>query len=185
LPLSSASLVAAFANAILQFAFCRAATRSERICDAFLISDECQETVSRELMKKLAVLREYRIGTVLLTQNLAVLDEKIGEQAREGLLGLMSTKIFAKQSHAATRQWATEQIGKHQIDMVSRTRGSSSGGHSHSGRSTQLVWEDRVPALDFAKLRQGETVCLRGAEVWRARWHKDCPGKGGTAKIID
>lgn len=173
------------ANAILQFAFCRAATRRVRQGDAFLVSDECQETVSRELMKKLAVLREYRVGTVLLTQNLAVLDEKIGEKAREGLLGLLSTKIFAKQTHAATRQWATEQIGKHQIKMVTRSHGSSSGGNTHSGRSSQLAWEDRVPPLEFVKLPQGETICLKGADFWRARWHRENPGHGGTVGIID
>lgn len=172
------------ANAILQFAFCRAATRLERHQDAFLACDECQETVSRELMRKLAVLREYRVGAVLLTQNLAVLDEKIGEKAREAMLGLMAMKIFGTQTHAATRQWAAEQIGKHQVEVVTNSSGSS-GGATNSGRSTHKVWDYRVPPLKFAELRQGETVCLKGSEVWRARWHRDCPGKKGTVAIID
>ncbi len=172
------------ANAILQFAFCRAATRIERLQDAFLACDECQETVSRELMRKLAVLREYRVGTVLLTQNLAVLDEKIGEKAREAMLGLMATKLFGAQTHAATRQWSAEQIGKHQVKSVTKTSGSS-GGVSNSGRSTHKVWDYRVPPLRFAELRQGETFCLRGAEMWKARWHRDRPGKRGTVSIVD
>lgn len=172
------------ANAILQFAFCRTATRIERMQDAFLACDECQETVSRELMRKLAVLREYRVGTVLLTQNLAILDEKIGEKAREAMLGLMATKFFGTQTHAATRQWAAAQIGKHQVEVVTKTSGSS-GGVSNSGRSTHKVWDYRVPPLRFAKLRQGETVCLKGSEMWRARWHRDSPGKKGTVRIID
>ncbi len=61
------------ANALMQFCFCRAATRQLRHNPAFLLSDECQETVSRELMARLAVLREYKVATILLTQNLAVL----------------------------------------------------------------------------------------------------------------
>lgn len=172
------------ANAIMQFSFCRAATRLERLQDAFLACDECQETVSRELMKKLAVLREYRIGTVLLTQNLAVLDEKIGEKAREAMLGLLGTKIFGGQTHAATRQWAADQVGKHQVVVETKSSGSS-GGQSNSGRSTHKVWDYRVPPIRFAQLRQGQTICLRGADVWNARWHRDTPGRNGTAGIVD
>ena len=85
------------ANALLQYCFCRAATRRPRAQYSFLLSDECQETVSRALMQKLAVLREFKVTTILLTQNLAVLDDRIGETAREGLLGLMGTKLFGPQ----------------------------------------------------------------------------------------
>ena len=105
------------ANALLQYCFCRAATRRPRRYWSFLLSDECQETVSRALMRMLAVLREFKVATVLLTQNLAVLDDKIGETAREGLLGLMGTKLFGPQGHAATRQWAAEQIGKRKVEV--------------------------------------------------------------------
>jgi type IV secretory pathway TraG/TraD family ATPase VirD4 len=172
------------ANAIMQFSFCRAATRLDRLQDAFLACDECQETVSRELMRKLAVLREYRIGTVLLTQNLAVLDEKIGEKSREAMLGLMATKLFGSQNHAASRQWAADQIGKGHVEVVTKTSGSS-GGQSNSSRSVHKVWDYRIPPLKLAQLRQGETICLRGADVWKARWHRDSPGKRGTVAIVD
>ncbi len=169
------------ANALLQYCFCRAAHYS------FLLSDECQETVSRELMRKLAVLREFKVSTVLLTQNLAVLDERIGETAREGLLGLMGTKIFGPQGHAATRQWAAEQIGKRKVAVETKTKGRSSGqsdGHS-SSTSVHQQWDYRVPPSRFAELQIGETICLRDGKVWLTRWHKDTPGKRGTARIVD
>ena len=100
------------ANAILQFCFCRAATQTARDSNVFLISDECQETVTRELVRQLSVLREFRVATVLLTQNLAVLDARFGRAAREGILSNLKTKVFLQQHHAETREWAAQQIGK-------------------------------------------------------------------------
>jgi type IV secretory pathway TraG/TraD family ATPase VirD4 len=149
--------------------------------------DECQELVSRELMEKLAVLREFKVATVLLTQNLAVLDERIGETAREGLCGLMGTKIFGPQGHAATRQWASEQIGKHKVRVRTTTRGSSANdrgsGWNHS-TSVHEHWDYRVAPIRFGQLRVGHTVVLRDGRVWRSRWHKDRPGRSATVRIV-
>lgn len=174
------------ANALVQFCFCRAAVKRPRPYYSFLILDECQELVSRELMAKLAVLREFRVASVLLTQNLAVLDERIGETAREGLCGLLGTRIFGAQNHAATRQWASDQIGKCKTRVRSRTTGHSSG-RGGSGSSASVSeheqWDYRVPPLVFAQLAVGETVVLRDGRFWRARWHKDRPGTGGTVRM--
>jgi type IV secretory pathway TraG/TraD family ATPase VirD4 len=174
------------ANALMQYCFCRAATRRPRKHYSFLLCDECQETVSRALMQKLAVMREFKVATVLLTQNLAVLDDKIGETAREGLLGLMGAKLFGPQGHAGTRQWAAEQIGKRKVEVETTTKGRTSGGSSNSSSSTSVhqQWDYRVPPSRFAELNVGETICLRDGKVWRARWHKDLPGKRGTVRIV-
>lgn len=173
------------ANAIMQFSFCRAATRRPRKHYSFLISDECQETVSRELMRKLAVLREFKVSSVMLTQNLAVLDDRIGETAREGFCALLGLKIFGPQGHAATRQWAAEQIGKRKVSVETRTTGRSYT--KEGGRSTSTAvheqWDYRVPPSRLAELQVGETICLRDGQVWLARWHKDTPGKRGTVGI--
>jgi type IV secretory pathway TraG/TraD family ATPase VirD4 len=175
------------ANAVMQFCFCRAATRRSRRHYSFLLSDECQETVSRELMRKLAVLREFKVASIMLTQNLAVLDDRIGETAREGFCGLMGLKIFGPQGHAATRQWAAEQIGKRQMPVETKTTGRTTGERS-GGRSTSTSihdhWDYRVPPSRFAELEIGETICLRAGRVWRSRWHRERPGKGGTVGII-
>lgn len=175
------------ANALMQFCFCRAAVRRSRRHYSFLVMDECQELVTRELMEKLAVLREFKVATILLTQNLAVLDERIGETAREGLCGLMGTKIFGPQGHAATRQWASEQIGKCKIVVQTKTKGYSSsdrGSGSNHGTSEHEHWDYRVPPIRFARLRVGQTVVLRDGRVWRSRWHKERPGRWGTVRII-
>ena len=175
------------ANALLQFCFCRAASRPGRKNFAFLISDECQETVSSELASKLAVLRESKIATILLTQNLAVLDQKIGLTARQSLCALLETKIFGGQNHAETRQWAAEQIGKRKVPVETKTTGSNSGERGSGRNASKSVgeqWDYRVPPLRFAELEVGETICLRREEVWRARWHKDKPGKCGTVRIV-
>lgn len=175
------------ANALVQFCFCRVAVKRPRSHYTFLVLDECQELVSRELMTKLAVLREFRVASVLLTQNLAVLDERIGETAREGLCGLLGTKIFGAQNHAATRQWASEQIGKSKTRVQSRTTGHSSGragGGSSTSLSEHEQWDYRVPPLTFAQLPMGETVVLRDGRFWRARWHKQTPGSAGSVAIV-
>jgi len=171
------------ANALMQFCFCREAVRRPRQNYSFLIADECQELVTRELMGKLAVLREYKVASILLTQNLAVLDEKIGESAREGLCGLLGTKIFGPQGHAGTRQWASEQIGKRKVPILTKTKGRSDG-KSSSSTSEGEQWDYRVPPIRFAELEVGETVVLRDGRVWRARWHLNKPGKAGTVRIV-
>lgn len=175
------------ANALMQFCFSRAAVRRSRDHYSFLVLDECQELATRELMEKLAVLREFKVATILLTQNLAVLDERIGETAREGLCGLMGTKIFGPQGHAATRQWAAEQIGKCKTLVRTTTKGGSSNHHgSGSNYSTSVheQWDYRVPPICFAGLRVGQTIVLRDGRVWRARWHRDKPGRWGTVRIV-
>ncbi len=173
------------ANAILQFCFCRAATRQAREHYTFLISDECQETVTRELMRKLAVLREFKVASLMLTQNLAVLDDRIGETAREAFCGLLGTKVFGPQGHAGTRQWAADQIGKHkvQVETKSHTTGEKSGNNRSTSEHPQ--WDYRVPPSRVAELKIGETICLRDGQVWLSRWHKDKPGKGGTVRVVD
>ena len=123
----------------------------------------------------------------MLTQNLAVLDERIGETAREGFCGLLGTKVFGPQGHAATRQWAAEQIGKRQVPLETKTTGYSSGsgqGGRSTSTSTHYHWDYRVPPSRLAELHVGETICLRAGKVWLARWHPSQPGKGGTVGII-
>lgn len=173
------------ANAIMQFCFCRAATKRVRAHYAFLVSDECQETVSRELMRKLAVLREFKVASVMLTQNLAVLDDRIGETAREAFCGLLGLKIFGPQGHAATRQWAADQIGKRKLPVETKTRTTGERGGNNISKSEHPQWDYRVPPSRFAELAVGETICLRDGKTWLARWHRDRPGKGGTVRIID
>jgi type IV secretory pathway TraG/TraD family ATPase VirD4 len=171
------------ANALMQFCFCWEAVRRPREHYSFLIADECQEFVTRELMGKLAVLREFKVASILLTQNLAVLDERIGESAREGLCGLLGTKIFGPQGHAATRQWAAEQIGKRKISVQTKTNGRSRGEKSSSVSESEQ-WDYRVPPIRFAELGVGQTIVLRDGRVWRARWHLNKPGRRGTVKIV-
>ena len=171
------------ANALMQFCFCREAVRRPRANYSFLIADECQEFVTRELMGKLAVLREYKVASILLTQNLAVLDERIGESAREGLCGLLGTKIFGPQGHAATRQWASEQIGKCKVPVRTKTEGRSRGKTAQaflrvsSGTIGSRLYDS--PSSEWAKRSY-----LRDGRVWRARWHLSKPGKQGTVKIV-
>jgi len=173
------------ANAIMQFCYCRAATKRVREHYSFLVSDECQETVSRELMRKLAVLREFKVASVMLTQNLAVLDDRIGETAREAFCGLLGLKIFGPQGHAATREWASDQIGKRKMLVETKTRTTGERGGNNTSKSEQPQWDYRVPPSRFAEIAVGETIFLRDGKTWLSRWHRDKPGNSGTVRIVD
>jgi energy-coupling factor transporter ATP-binding protein EcfA2 len=179
------------ANGVLQFCFLRAAAAETRETPAFLISDECQETVSGELRAKLSVLREYRVMPVLLTQNLAVIDAKIGKEQREAIFSNFETMVFLKQNHAETREWAAEQIGK------VKQRGSNESTHWGKGpptygESRPLADDYRVPPIAFSKLRNGgpqndfivESIILKGSAVYREKWHQKSPGRNGTVAIV-
>lgn len=173
------------ANCLMQFCFCRAATRNLCNNPTFIAADECQELVNREFMRKLAVMREFKVATILLTQNIAVLDEKVGETAREGLCGLMSMKNFGHQSQGATRKWASGEIEKRIVEDETKTSGHTEGGSNRSSStSVHEQWDYRVPPSRFAELSVGEMICLRAGKVWLSRWHRDTPGKSGTVGIV-
>lgn len=187
LPVLDTPTVGRLANGLFQFCFCKEALRKKRESCSFLMSDECQETVTGELMRKLAVMREYRIAPVLLTQNLAVLDDRIGATTREALCGLLTNKIFCTQSHADTRNWAAEQVGKVKVKKETENKGYSSGnagGGSNRSTSVHEEWEYRAQPTRFAELAVGETICLRDGDSWRCRWHKNKFGKGSTVEVL-
>ena len=156
----------------------------------FLISDECQETVSRELLRQLSVLREYRVATVLLTQNLAVIDARVGHEAREALLSNLKTKVLLQQNHAETREWAAQQIGKVKREQRHESTQWGRGAAKHS-EHRPIVEEFRVAPAALAKLKTGgpqnnfivESVVLKGGTVWPAHWHQVKPGTGGTVRV--
>jgi type IV secretory pathway TraG/TraD family ATPase VirD4 len=174
------------ANALLQFCFCREVVRRARPHYSFLVLDECQELVTTELMAKIAVLREFKVAVLLLSQNLAVLDKRLGETAREGLCGLMGTKIFGPQNHAATRQWAAEQFGKRKLETRSHTQGRTYSAQVGSSTSETISeqWDYRVPPHWFAELGLGQTIVLRDDQIWWANWHLTHPGRIRTVGII-
>jgi type IV secretory pathway TraG/TraD family ATPase VirD4 len=173
------------ANAILQFCFCREAVKAKRDHHSFLILDEGQELVTTDLMEKMAVIREFKVAVFFLTQNLSVVDQRIGQLAREGLFGLMATRIFGPQNHAATRQWAAEQCGKGQQTAKSTSRSRSNrGSQSSSSETLSSRWDYICPPNQFAQLDIGETIVLRNDEIARVHWHPTHPGRGGSGRII-
>lgn len=159
------SLEGKIANLLVLFCFCRAAKRIERLTDAFLLVDECQELPCRELMKSLAVFRDRRVSTVLLTQNLGTLNAGLGKQNGENLCELMETIIALGQSHADTREWLTKHIGK---EWKSRYADTTSDGKRSSTRTREEV--DKVSPTAFAELDIGQSIVCFGKHHWRARW---------------
>lgn len=178
------------ANGLMQFCFCRAATQSQRENNVFLISDECQETISHELQRQLAVMREYRVATVLLTQDLSGLDKRFGKDTRDTILSKCSTKVFLRQDQAETSEWAAKQIGRFKQERITYTQNWQKGSIGHS-ESRQFVDEWRVRPEVFAILKEGgnknngivESVVLKKGKWARIRWHQEKPGTNGTVAI--
>jgi type IV secretory pathway TraG/TraD family ATPase VirD4 len=180
----------AIANAVMQFCFCREVVRVESQKNLFLISDECQETISRELRRQLSVLREYRVATVLLTQDLPTIDTVLDENEREAIFAKCKTKVFLQQTHEKTREWAAAQIGKYMGEQTSYNT-TQSDGKTSRGQSTQQAELWRVRPEEFAKLKTGgkeneqivESVVVYRGRWGRERWHQEKPGEKRTVKI--
>lgn len=170
------------ANGLLQFCFCRAAVKEQREKNTFLISDECQETISRELRRQLSVLREYRVATVLLTQSIHTLDAKLGETERKAILGNCATKILLRQADAASCDWAAHEIGKHMVKEKTNAR-TTQGLKTSRTTSWQMVERWRVRPEEFGQLQVGQSIILRNGDWWRQKWHKDHPGRWGTVAL--
>ena len=178
------------ANGLMQFCFCRAAAKGQHENNVFLISDECQETLSAELRSKLSVLRDYRVATVLLTQDLPTIDAVLNENEREAIFAKCATKVFLRQGHGKTREWIAGEIGKYMGEQTSHTTNRSDGKTSQS-HSTQPAELWRVRPESFATLKNGkeendcivESVVLFNGNRSKERWHQEKPGKKGTVKI--
>jgi type IV secretory pathway TraG/TraD family ATPase VirD4 len=178
------------ANGLMQFCFCRAAAKSNHENNVFLISDECQETLSVDLRSKLAVLRDHRVATVLLTQDLPTIDAILGVDERKAILAKCTTKVFLRQGDADTREWASAQFGKYMGEQTSHTTTRSDGKTSRS-HSTQPAELYRARPESFAKLKNGkeeyhcivESVVLFAGKWSMERWHQERPGENGTVKI--
>jgi len=132
------------------------------------------------------------VSTILLFQNLSVLQERLSQVAVTGLLGNINTLIFSRQSDAETRQWAADRIGK--IKKIRKTRNygttQSKGGGSSFSLSKEEVWDYRFQPDDFSALKTGgpssgfkvETIVLSGDKAFRAKWHQLKPGFASTVK---
>ena len=170
-------------NGLMQFCFIRAAVKEQRETNVFLLSDECQETVSRELRRQLSVLREYRVATVLLTQSVHTLDAKLGETERKAIFGNCATKVFLRQVDATSRDWAAHEIGKHMVKEKSNARTAQGFNKSSRTTSWQMAERWRVRPEEFAALKTGQSVMLRDGDFWRQKWHKDHPGRWFTTRL--
>ena len=172
------------ANALFQFCFCRSAAKRGHAAywPAFLLADECQQTISSEFRRKLGTLRESRIAVVLATQLLQALRAELGDNEAHAILGLLGVKIFMRQQDTATAEWISNELGEHWVKRQSRTYSAKS---SSSSTTTQKVRERHIYPEHLATLKQGEAFVSFEGRFERCRWHLDRPGKGSTVKIVD
>lgn len=161
------------ANVVLQYCYCRAAKSLKRHADSFLFSDECHYTAGREVIESLSLFRGYRVSAVMITQSVAILEQRVGKSGFKALCSPLETKIFLGQEDAETRDWMEKHIGKEWKWRRSRTDGD---GRSSTTSVKEL--QDAVPAHEFAGMENGESVCSYGGKYWRVKWPLRPPSGG-------
>jgi len=192
LPVLTDRLTGTIANSIWLYSFCRALTKRTTTHPCAIWIDEAQFLLTEEMMQIQSIIRSHSVSTILLFQNISVLQERLSKVAVTGLLGNINTLIFSRQSDAETRQWAADRIGK--IKKIRKTRNygttQSKGGGSSFSLSKEEVWDYRFQPDNFSALKTGgpssgfkvETIVLSGDRAFRAKWHQLQPGSAFTVK---
>jgi type IV secretory pathway TraG/TraD family ATPase VirD4 len=180
------------ANSIWLYCTCRVATQKNRNRPAAIHIDEAQFLLTPEMMRMQSVIRSHSVSTILLFQNLGVLQERMTTAAVDGLLGSINTVIFTRQSDAKTRQWAADRIGKKKTIRHTRNSGTSRGHGSGSSYSIskEAVWDYKFHPDEFSNLATGGkaygykvgSIVLTGAKAFKAKWHQLHPGSWGSVK---
>lgn len=104
----------------------------------FLFVDEAQNFLNEYDHEFQSTARSSRVATLYLTQNIAGIYAKIGnEHQARALIGNLRTKIFCSNDEYATNQWAADTIGKevqyrHTLNQGTNTGTSTSESDSRS-----------------------------------------------------
>lgn len=166
------------ANAILQYCFCKAAKSLPRHTEAFLMSDEFQETAGRELIKSLSLMRQYRVSPVMLSQSIAAVENRVGAAGCKTIVGLLASVVFLAQNDPDTREWAEKYVGKEW-----RWEKSDTSGAGKTSITRTRVQRNKVDAAEFAELDPGHTFWCMGGKCWRVKWPKSPPRKKPTIRL--
>lgn len=135
----------------------------------FIWVDEYQNFIVRGDVLFQATARSGRACVVYATQTIASLDEAVGSDMREAMVSNMTTKIFCKNKHAATNQWASDTIGSE--FRYKETTGETYQNFWHLipslSRSRSKELTPRIPAGEFTLLKIGGPLnnCEVGAVV--------------------
>jgi hypothetical protein len=137
----------------------------------FLWVDECQFFVnSYDIAKFQSTCREYRVATVLMSQNISTLYAALGGTPKakyeiDSLFGNLNTKIFHSNGDAVTNEWAAGLIGKTRQYLVNASSSYQAGdwlqdamGFGNGQQSTGGVnecFEFEVQPTVFGTLRRG------------------------------
>ena len=121
----------------------------------FLIADEGHYHINSYDKTFQNVARRARCCTLMLTQNVSQLYDKLGRDAAHSLLGAYTTQIFHAQPDTATNEYAANLIGKHYTMAP-----SYSSSHPDKGNPTQTAGgaeteRFKIMPSEFSTLRRG------------------------------
>jgi hypothetical protein len=194
LPVLTDRMTGTLANSIWLYSMCRAIPKRKSASPAAIYIDEAQFLLSDEMMLLQTVIRSHSVATILLFQNLSVLQERLSKASVTALLGNINTLILTRQSDAETRQWAADRVGKQKCVKETKSRGTSPGrlGTSSTTLSKVEVLDYKFQPDDFYHLSTGghknrckvESIVVAGTQAFRADWHQVTPGSIGTVKPV-
>lgn len=128
--------------------------------------------------------RKFGAAIVLTFQAVGQMQHRYGPQIAEAMLGCCNTKLFLQIIDGETRQWASETIGKCDVEIPTMTDGrDNEDGHR---RTTLATLRETRPAILESELRlpkyQGYLLFPDGLPVARIRLTADHIRRRGDAR---
>ncbi len=149
------------ANILFKYVFQRAMQRRtiiEKSRPCFLFSDEYQTFIHEQDFHFQSIIRDYRVSTVYLTQNLPNFylnagQGELGKTRFRALAGNLATKIFHANNDPDTNEYAADLIGKdwHWSENEGQTSGKE---QSYSSGASETLAHIVDPSV-FTKLKTG------------------------------
>ena len=132
----------------------------------YLFCDEAQWFVNSDFHFTATVSRSYKMGLILITQNLSNAYSVLPKENCDALLGVIGTHIIHTQSDQRTCQYYESKMGEVEVDKMSY----SYSDRNHSANfSVNKVWEPALRKVDFSKLQMGgerKTRFTTEAIIW-------------------
>ncbi|HPI45793.1 MAG TPA: type IV secretory system conjugative DNA transfer family protein [Tenuifilaceae bacterium] len=125
---------------------------------AALMADEGMTLKIPNLDNTPATMREYKLSTMILTQDLTQAEDVYGRIGMDKIVANLGNQLYGRVRDPKTAKRYSEMFGKYDKEYVSYTRRSfESGSHTVSTRET-----DRYAPQVFTKLKSGEFIGVFG-----------------------
>ena len=123
-----------------------------------LMADEGMTLKIPNLDNTPATMREYKLATIILTQDLTQAEGVYGRLGMDKIVANLGSQLYGQVSDPKTAERYSKMFGKYEKEFTSRTRRSFESGSQTT--STREV--DKYPPQIFTKLKSGEFLGVFG-----------------------